>query len=248
MTRSKTLAPHPDLPRYYAGARERSDYVQDVFDATAPWYDLSSGMLALGTGDWYRGEALLRAGLRPGMRLLDLATGTGAVASAAHRVAEDLTIVGADVSIGMLREVSRKKIVMPVQTEGESLPFPDRSFDMISVGFALRHFSDLLTTFREMYRVLRPEGRLVILEITPPAGRISRGLLRIYMKRLIPMMARVRSGDRRVQEMLQYYWDTTEACVPPVTILEALREAEFDGVHRHVEAFINSEYTASRAP
>lgn len=245
MSSPDPLPPHPELPRYYREPHERPSYVRDMFDTTAPWYDISTRILALGSGDWYRSRALLRAGLQPGMDLLDLATGTGAVAAAARDAAGGLTIVGADVSIGMICEAKRKKILMPVQTAGERLPFPEQTFDMVSVGFALRHFSDLRATFGEIRRVLRPRGRVLILEITSPEGWLGRKLLEIYMKRLVPAAARLRSRDRHVQEMLQYYWDTIEGCVPPPTILAALREAGFAEVARHVEVFVNSEYTGT---
>lgn len=239
------IAPHPDLERYYDSPGERPGFVREIFDSTARWYDFSTGILALGTGSWYRSKALLRAGLEPGMRLLDLATGTGAVAAAARDAAEGLEIIGADLSAGMLMEVKRKRIVAPVQATGGSLPFRDASFDMVSVGFAMRHFSDLRTTFEEIHRVLRPGGRVLILEVTPPEGWIARKLLEIHMKRVIPLIARIRSGDERVRKMLEYYWDTTEQCVPPETIVGALRDAGFSEAKRHLEFFFNSEYTGT---
>lgn len=239
------LPPHPELTQYYGSSTERRSYVRNIFDDTAPWYDLSTGILALGSGDRYRSKALIRSGLKPGMRLFDLATGTGAVAAAAREGVGDLEIVGADLSAGMLYEAKRKGVVLPVQALGEHLPFGDGVFDMISIGFALRHFSDLRATFAELRRVLRSGGRIVILEITPPEGRLGRKALEIYMKRIIPLLVRLRSRERRVQEMLEYYWDTTDTCVPPSAIEDALRHAGFVDVGRHIEAFINSEYTAT---
>lgn len=243
MPTDQPVVPHPDLPRYYRSGSDRPGYVREIFDDTAQWYDVSTGILALGSGRWYRSKAMLRAGLCPGMRLLDLATGTGAVAAAARDAADDLTIVGADVSIGMLGEAKRKNIVLPVRTEGESLPFMSGTFDMVSVGFAMRHFADLLQTFREIRRVLKPGGRILILEITLPQNRIGKKALEIYMNHVIPMILRVRSGDRRVGELFEYYWDTTNECVSPESVLEALRTSGFSRPDRHVEAFINSEYT-----
>lgn len=245
MTSPHPLAPHPDLPRYYRDEDARPAYVRAIFDDTAQWYDFSTAILALGSGGWYRSRALRRAGLEPGMTMLDLATGTGAVSVAARDGADGLTIIGADISAGMLREAKRKKISSPVQTAGEDLPFADDSFDFVSVGFAMRHFADLRTTFREIRRVLKPGGRVVILEITPPENRIGRKMLEIYMKRVIPVIVRIRSGDRRVQELFEYYWETTDQCVPPSAILGALEDAGFADVRRHVEAFINSEYTGT---
>ncbi len=211
-------------------------------------YDWIVGVLGLGTGNWYRRQALKRAGLRPGMSHLDLATGTGVVANAAMEITGgDLRLTGADVSLGMLDQARRNFGITPVQAMGESLPFADGSFDFISIGFALRHFAELRGLFRELRRVLRPGGRLLILEITPPRSRIGRSILSFYMDRLVPLAARIRSRDRRLAVLMHYYWDTTRTCVPPETILRSLEGAGFSEPRRHVEAFVFSEYTGSRS-
>lgn len=239
------MVPHPTLTDYYAEPKDREGYVRQIFDETAHWYDRTTRILSLGSDTWYRRRALVRAGLRPGMRLLDLATGTGIVAGAALEATKgDLDLTGADVSVGMLCQAKRKLRAGFVNSRGESLPFADNSFDMISIGFAMRHFADLEECFRELHRVLVPGGRIVILELTPPRSKAGRALLGLYMGWLVPLIARV-AGGRRVSELMHYYWDTTATCVPPDTVLEALRRAGFSSEHRHVEAFVSSEYTAT---
>lgn len=240
------VRPHPTLDRYYGEDAGREEYVRDIFDQTAHWYDATTRVLSLGSDLWYRRRALLRAGLEPGMRLLDLASGTGIVADAAWRSTRgDLTLVGADVSIGMLRQAAKKLPVSFINARGETLPFTDDHFDMVSIGFAMRHFSGLVECFSEIRRVLKPGGKILILELTPPESRIGRRLLGVYMNRIVPLIARIRSGDRRVSELMHYYWDTTASCIPPVEILDALERAGFSSVGRHVEAFVSSEYTAT---
>ena len=95
-----TLPPHPVLGEYYGDASQRERFVRNIFDETAEWYDDIIGMLSFGSGNRYRKMALARAGLTPGMRLLDLATGTGVVARASAGVTD--RIVTSDASIGML--------------------------------------------------------------------------------------------------------------------------------------------------
>jgi demethylmenaquinone methyltransferase / 2-methoxy-6-polyprenyl-1,4-benzoquinol methylase len=243
---SDPTAPHPPLSDYYGDPSAREPFVRDIFDETAQWYDWTIRFLSFGSGDWYRRKALGRAGLRPGMTILDLATGTGVVAEAAMKVTGgDIGIVGADISIGMLREARRKTGIPTVLSPGERLPFPDDAFDLVTVGFAMRHFSDLGTTFRELRRVLRPGGRILILEITPPQSRVGRSLLGLYMNRIVPFAARLHSGSRRMQTLMHYYWDTTRTCVPPEAVLQSLADAGFLETRRHVEAIVSSEYTGT---
>jgi demethylmenaquinone methyltransferase/2-methoxy-6-polyprenyl-1,4-benzoquinol methylase len=239
---TKHVAPHPPLPHYYIDPSKREEYVRGLFDETAPWYDMAAGMLAFGSGDWYRREAVKRLGLQPGMKLLDLATGTGVVARAAAEVTHDPeSVIGMDPSIGML--TSGKTASAKVQAPAESLPFASASFDRITIGFAMRHFADLGVVFDECHRVLRPGGKLMIMEITAPEGRIKRAFLGAYMGHLGPTIIRLRTGSNRAADLFRYYWETTRDCVRPEVILEALREAGFADVKRNVEMGIFSEYS-----
>ncbi|MGZ7040286.1 MAG: class I SAM-dependent methyltransferase [Thermoanaerobaculia bacterium] len=238
---AQPLPPHPPLPQYYGDASQRQRFVREIFDETAVWYDGIVSMLSFGSGSRYRRAALARAGLHSSSRLLDLACGTQPVARAASGVTR--TITGADPSIGMLL-AGRSKMRLPlVQTGGERLPFRSGSFDLISVGFAMRHFADLHVVFDECRRVLAPGGRLLIMEITPPRSRIGASMLRFHMNRVVPAVTRIRTGSKEAKKLLHYFWDTIETCVPPESIMQALRDSKFADVKRHVELGIFSEYT-----
>src|SRR5512142_2077899 len=113
------LPPHPPLEKYYGDAAHRERFVREIFDETAEWYDSIIGMLSFGSGNLYRRKALERAGLQSGMRLLDLATGTGVVARAASSITDD--IVTADASLGMLLAGRGKTQLPAVQAKGEQL-------------------------------------------------------------------------------------------------------------------------------
>lgn len=239
------IAPHPPLTEYYGDTEKREEYVREIFDETAPWYDWATWFLSFGSGDWYRREALRRAGLEAGMKLLDLASGTGVVARAATEVTnEPRSIVGMDASYGMLR--SGRTLSAKVQSPAELLPLRDASFDRISIGFALRHFADLSVVFSECRRVLRPGGKLVILEITAPESRVARAFLGAYMGRIAPAVIRMRTRSARTAELFRYYWETTRDCVRPEVIVDALRAAGFEDVKRKIELGIFSEYTGTR--
>ncbi|MGA7617312.1 MAG: class I SAM-dependent methyltransferase [Thermoanaerobaculia bacterium] len=239
------LPPHPTLDGYYGEASRRERFVRDIFDETAEWYDWIIGFLSFGSGNWYRTEALRRAGFGPGKTLLDVATGTGVVARAAAGISDQpKKIIGLDPSIGMLREARRKSDSHLVKGRGETLPFPDASFDLITMGFALRHVADLRALFAEFRRVLKPGGKVLIMEITAPRSRVGSAFLGLYLGRIVPSIARVRSGSAAAGKLMHYYWDTIRSCVPPETIVEALQAAGFAKVERKVELRLFSEYVA----
>jgi demethylmenaquinone methyltransferase / 2-methoxy-6-polyprenyl-1,4-benzoquinol methylase len=114
------------------------------------------------------------------------------------------------------------------------------------MGYALRHVGDVPAAFAEFHRVLRPGGRVLVLEISKPASRGGTLLLKAYMRALVPLIARAVSRRRDTARLWRYYWDTIEACIPPASIVAALQAAGFTQVRRHVELGIFSEYTAVR--
>ncbi|HXH81850.1 MAG TPA: class I SAM-dependent methyltransferase [Candidatus Tectomicrobia bacterium] len=238
-------APHPVLPRYYGRPDERQSFVTDLFDGAARHYDRVCGLMSLGSGQWYRRSALARAGLRPGMTVLDVATGTGLVASAAvDLVGDPRSVVGLDPSAGMLREARRRFAGALVQGRAEALPFAAGAFDLVTIGYALRHVADLGQAFAECRRVLRPGGRLLVLEISHPPSPARRQAIRLYFTAVLPLLVGLSTRNRHARLLLRYYWDTIAACVPPETILDALRGTGFAGAERRLLAGCFSEYAA----
>jgi demethylmenaquinone methyltransferase/2-methoxy-6-polyprenyl-1,4-benzoquinol methylase len=236
------LAPHPTLPAYFHDERERRTLVDHLFDVSAAHYDAVIGAMSFGSGRWYRGDALRRAGLVPGMDVLDLATGTGIVAKAAASLTSPDRVTGIDPSQGMLEQARKVAPLRYVRGFAEHLPFRDASFDFLSMGYALRHMADLRTTFAEAHRVLRPGGRLLLLEITPPRSRAGLLATRLYLGTVVPVLTGALTRSREARRLFHYYWDTIQHCVPPETILTALREAGFARAERNVVLGIFSEY------
>jgi demethylmenaquinone methyltransferase/2-methoxy-6-polyprenyl-1,4-benzoquinol methylase len=242
--------PHRPLTDYYADERARAGFVREMFDSTAEDYDRMEHILGFGTGVWYRGQALERAGLRPGMRVVDVGVGTGLVAREAARiVGSPMLVTGVDPSPGMMANARLPAGLSLVEGRAEAIPFPDASFDFLSMGYALRHIGDLAVAFREFHRVMRPGAKLCLLEITCPESRWGRLLLKAYMKGLVPMLARFVARKSNTRQLWRYYWDTIEACVPPAQIVAALSAAGFVDVRRHIEVkgmSVLAEYQASR--
>jgi demethylmenaquinone methyltransferase/2-methoxy-6-polyprenyl-1,4-benzoquinol methylase len=237
--------PHPILPEYYADGAAKRSFVGRLFDASAGDYDRVDRLLALGSGSWYRRQALLRAGLAPGMRMLDVAVGTGLLAREAVRILGDAgSVVGVDPSAGMLAVAAAGGPKL-VQGRAERLPFADAAFDFLSLGYALRHVSDLAGILGEFRRVLKPGGRLLLLEITLPEGRLARAALKGYMRRVVPWLSRVVARHPETPRLYRYYWDTIEACVPPGQVLATIAAAGFAGADRVVQLGIFSEFRAT---
>ena len=243
------LPPHPELPAYYRGDHGKAAFLRRIFDDAAGDYDRVEGVLALGSGRWYRRRALRRAGLHSGMRVLDVAAGTGLVAREALRlVGSTGRVVGVDPSVGMLRQAAAAlPDLRAVLGLGEALPMADGQFDLVSMGYALRHLPDLRLAFAEFYRVLRPGGRLCILEITRPAGAVGRFLLGGYFKALLPVLSRLTAtASPQTDTLWRYYWETIDHCVAPEVVMQSLRDAGFGDVRRIVSLGLFWQYTAIR--
>lgn len=241
------LAPHRPLAEFYSAPSARQGFVNNLFDEAAPDYDWVSSMMSFGTDQYYRRDALKRAGWTNGMRLLDVASGTGLMIKAALELGGDPALVtGVDPSQGMLAENRKRNPVTLLEGTGEALPCADSSFDFLTLGYALRHVEDLGKLFAEFRRVLRPDGKLLILEITRPSNPVTLPLIRFYLQQLVPRIGWLRRRNKSTATLMRYYWATIAECVPPETIIAALEASGFKQVKRTVSKGILSEYIAKR--
>jgi demethylmenaquinone methyltransferase/2-methoxy-6-polyprenyl-1,4-benzoquinol methylase len=241
------MRPHEAIPGRYATQSGKGSFVLELFDRGAPHYERIGRIGFLGSGHLHRKRALQLAGLRPGMDVLDVACGTGAVTRAVVEiVGERGRICGIDPSEGMIGEARKSLSVELRIAAAEAIPFPDQSFDFLSMGYALRHVTDLQSTFGEYLRVLRPAGRVLVLEISRPQLALGLWLSRLYFRDFLPRLSWLVTGSRDARLMMSYYWETIEACVPPDAILEAMRQAGFQEVRRRVELGIFSAFTGTK--
>ena len=242
---TESIRPHPVLEEYYPVQSDRQSFVDELFNGSAKYYNHIGRMLDWGSGPMYRRQALQRAGLKKGMRLLDVATGTGLVAlGGAAVVGDPRRVVGIDPNRGMLRE-ARMALASPlVRGRAEILPFRSDTFDMLSMGFALRHVEDLEIAFSEYRRVLKPGGRMLLIEVSRPKSRIMRWVIRTHFQRFLPWLTRISTRSEPAELLMKYYWDTIDQCVPPETILDVLRRNGFVDLKRRVWCGFMSEYVA----
>ncbi|MCZ7589486.1 MAG: bifunctional demethylmenaquinone methyltransferase/2-methoxy-6-polyprenyl-1,4-benzoquinol methylase UbiE [Gaiella sp.] len=167
--------------------------VRGMFDRIAPVYDAMNRIMTAGLDRSWRRLAV-EAVVQPGQRVLDACCGTGDLALAAER--EGGYVTGLDFSPAMLERARRKSDTI-TWVEGDllALPFADRSFDAATVGFGVRNVADLDLGLEELRRVLRPGGRLAILEITRPRG-VLRPFFSLWFERIVPLLGKVLPGGR----------------------------------------------------
>jgi len=222
------LPPHPLLNAYYQREDQRQGIINSLFDSIAPDYDWISQFMSFGSGKRHRQTTLRRIGLSQGMKVLDVACGPGTVGRCAmNLVGPSGCVVGLDPSAGMLQEA--KKNSLPYLTQGlaENLPFQESTFDFVTMGYALRHVSDIQHTFKEYFRVLKPGGTLLILEISRPHSAIQFHLIKFFLKTVVPRIAQVKTKNQQTLKLMRYFWDTIENCVSSHQILSGIEETGF---------------------
>jgi demethylmenaquinone methyltransferase/2-methoxy-6-polyprenyl-1,4-benzoquinol methylase len=171
--------------------------VRAMFDRIARVYDLMNSVMTAGLHHRWRERAADLAALEPGGRALDVACGTGDLAvELARRVAPSGRVVGSDFSEAMLERARQKSTAVEWEwANALELPYPDDGFDAATVGFGARNFSDLDRGLAEMARVVRPGGRVVVLEITTPQRPPLSTFFAIWFDRVVPALGRL-AGDR----------------------------------------------------
>ncbi len=233
---------------YYADPISRLSFARDLFNRTAQHYDPVNRLFSLGSGAWYRRSCLRWAGLRPGLRVVDVAVGTGLLAREALAIAGDRkAVIGIDVSEAML-DIARKNLGIPlVQGTAEALPLANEIADFVTMGYALRHVADLEAVFRECMRILRPKGTLVLLEISMPRNRMNRMFASIYIGGIVPFLSLLTTGDPGARALMRYHWESIVKCVPPEAVVHAMSGAGFRDVECRTELDLFRCYVGQKA-
>jgi len=204
--------------------RLSAEGVRRMFDRIAPVYDVMNRVMTAGLDRRWRAAAV-REAVRPGDRVLDACCGTGDLAVAARR-AGAREVVGLDFSEAMLERARRKAPAIEwVRGDLLALPFPEASFDVATVGFGVRNVEELDAALRELRRVLRPGGRLAVLEITTPRGWLA-PFYRLWFDRAIPLLGRALPGGAAYT----YLPASVRRFPEPEALAEALERAGFGNV------------------
>ena len=200
--------------KFYVPGEQRSGKVNDLFAAIAPRYDLINDLQSFGVHRLWKCRLIGLAELRPGERLLDLCCGTGDVALSGAR--QGVRVCGLDFSGPMLavarqRGAASELAQPPVWLRGDALrlPFGDATFAAVTISYGLRNLADLDAGIREMLRVLRPGGRLLVLDFGKPPNRALRQLYFRYLRWFVPVFGRCFCGDSEthayIYESLLHY-------------------------------------------
>jgi demethylmenaquinone methyltransferase/2-methoxy-6-polyprenyl-1,4-benzoquinol methylase len=208
----------------------RARYVQSMFDRIAARYNLMNRVMTAGQDQRWRRFVIERARLRPGDRLLDLATGTGDIAFAALARVPGIQVVGGDFSLGMMLVGQQQPLGAQVRWSGADalyLPFPDDTFDAITAGYLMRNVIDIPRAFAEQRRVLKPGGRLVILDTAPPPRNLLRPFIVAYLRYGIPLLGRLISGN---SDAYTYLPESTQQFKTPDELAALMRAAGFRNV------------------
>ena len=181
---------------------ERASYVHNVFTRIARHYNRMNRLMTAGQDIRWRREAIRSLRLSPGSRLLDLGTGTGDLGREALRQQPDTRLVTADFNFDMLL-VGQASAPLPwLNADALHLPFADQSFDAVVSGFLLRNVGSLTSALTEQYRILKPGGRMVVLETTRPRLNIFTPLVWLHMHFIIPFLGALVSRDREAYRYL----------------------------------------------
>ncbi|MCB9459153.1 MAG: ubiquinone/menaquinone biosynthesis methyltransferase [Anaerolineaceae bacterium] len=212
--------------------KERADYVQNMFDRIARRYNLMNRLMTFGQDMSWRRFVIQRAQLPQNGALLDLATGTGDIAFEALRHAPNATVVGGDFSLGMMQVGMHLKYGDQVGWTGAdamNLPYRDASFDAVVSGYLVRNVIDISRTLEEQKRVLKPGGRIVILDTSPPPNNLLKPFILMHLKYGIPIMGRI-IGGKEAADAYTYLPESTQKFKTPDELATLMREAGFVNV------------------
>jgi demethylmenaquinone methyltransferase/2-methoxy-6-polyprenyl-1,4-benzoquinol methylase len=210
----------------------KAGLVASVFDSVAARYDVMNDLMSGGIHRIWKRFTIEVSGVRAGHSVLDIAGGTGDLAAKFSRVVgAEGQVVLADINAAML-QVGRDKLIDGgdfgnidcVQADAQALPFPNDSFDCVSIAFGLRNVTDKDTALRSMYRVLKPGGRLLVLEFSKPDNELLSRAYDTYSFKVLPLLGRVVAGDA---DSYQYLAESIRMHPDQETLKDMMEDAGF---------------------
>lgn len=217
---------------------QKASQVRGVFDSVADRYDVMNDVMSLGIHRLWKRYTIERSGVRRGQRVLDLASGTGDLAARFSRmVGPDGQVIVSDINASMLEQGRSRLLdegiagnIEYVQANAESLPFPDNHFDCITIAFGLRNVTDKDAALREMFRVLKPGGRTLILEFSKVTLPGFQPIYDLYSFRMLPLMGKLIANDA---ESYKYLAESIRMHPDQETLKGMMEAAGFERVDYH---------------
>lgn len=217
---------------------EKSNLVADVFHSVAPKYDLMNDLMSMGMHRLWKRFTIAQAAIRKGQRVLDVASGTGDLAKAFSKlVGPTGKVIMSDINEAML-QVGRDRLtdagivgnIECVIADAQALPFEDNYFDCITIAFGLRNVTDKAAALRSMYRVLKPGGKLLILEFSKATSPILSKMYDAYSFHVIPKIGEIVTNDR---DSYQYLVESIRMHPDQETLKSMLDDAGFENTDYH---------------
>ena len=204
----------------------------EYFSEIAIRYDLVNHVLSCHCDRLWRRKVVQLAEFEPGMSLMDLCTGTGDLLAATHRKCPNCRLTGLDLTQAML-DLAEKKLASRGMTadlicgDAVQVPRPDDSFDRVTIGFGLRNIEDPMQGLVEMHRILKPGGRVLILEFAPAPKGVFGAVYGLYLRHIIPVLGGLITGSRQAYSHLS---TSIEGFFAPTHMVQAMGEAGFNTV------------------
>ncbi len=243
----------------YNGEEAKGKQVGEMFDSIAPAYDFMNTMMTGGLHVGWRNRGLKMASAmlphgKPKMAL-DVACGTGDVTFRLHELFPKAHITGIDLSAGMLKIAKEKldgldtdaqKHITFIEGNSLNMPFPDETFDLVTVAYGVRNFEHLEDGYREMLRVMKPGGVICVIELSEPANAPIKSLYRLYSRNVIPFIGRMVSHDTRAYSYLP---ESIAACPQRGDMTAMMERAGFkEASFKSLTFGVITIYLASKPP
>lgn len=218
------------------GGKDKATYVKETFNSIAGQYDLMNRLMSLGMDQRWRRMAVKRVGAKPGMHILDVCCGTGQLSlELGNVVGSEGNVTGLDFSQNML-EVAKYSLIQSsnpgnirfIQGNAMELPFPDDSFDGVTVGWGLRNLPGLREGIREMIRTVKPGGKVVSLDMGKPSLPVFKQVYWVYFEKIVPLMGKIWT---KKASAYQYLHDSAREFPPQDELVRIFTECGLIDVH-----------------